>query len=93
MVGSLRIACKFYGRHREVPTADGAFVDTSLSLDLQLDAENSVAINALAEGDELQVVAVDDDTLEERALGTFKFFRRLPLAGTESGLIVLELHR
>ena len=47
---------------------------------------------ALAEDDEIEVTALDNATGLERALGTFRFFRRLPRDGTESGLIVLELH-
>ena len=66
----------FYNRHREVEFADGSFAALDISFDCQITAD----ILALAEGDE---VTVEGDE--------YRFVRRIPDRGDESGLVTIEL--
>lgn len=93
MVGSLSIPGKFYRRYREVGFSDGTFVGVDLSFDLQLTDENEADVMALVENDAVSISAIDDETGAERDLGSYKFKRRMPRDGDESGLMILELAR
>lgn len=81
--------------------SDGTFVGVELSMDVQIIDEdlaaeigldaNETAIAALERDDSVDVVAVDPATDTERNLGTYRFVRRLPKVGDESGLLTVEL--
>jgi len=87
VVGSIEIPGIFFRRPREVAISDdGQFVGVELSFDCQ----HNATVAALTRGDEVTVLARDDDG-EEEVLGTYRFIRRLPNDGDESGLVVIEL--
>lgn len=85
-VGDVEIPGIFVKRPREIAISDdGSFVGVELSFDCQV----SDAVGSLERGDEVSVIARDEEGDED--LGTYRFVRRLPPQGDESGLVVLEL--
>lgn len=74
----------FYNRYRELETRDGGLVGLELSFDCQI----TDAIRGLARNDEVTIRNALADS------GTaYRFERRVPDAGDESGLVTVELGR
>lgn len=78
VIGSTERKGKFFKRHREIVLRDGSIAALDISMDCQADAE----ILALEENDE---VTIEGDA--------YRFIRRLPDQGDESGKVILELGR
>ncbi len=74
----------FFNRYRELETRDGGFVGLELSFDCQI----TDAVRALTKAD---TVEIRDAQAETGA--TYRFERRVPDAGDESGLVTVELGR
>ena len=77
-IGTSDVRGKFYRRYREVALPDG----TIAGLDLSFDCNISADIMALEENEQIVVYGV-----------TYRFQRRVPPGGDESGLVTLELKR
>jgi len=78
VIGSNEHKGIFYKLHREIVLRDGSIAALDISFDCQI-AED---ILALSEGDQ---VTVEGDE--------YRFIRRLPDDGDESGLVIIELGR
>lgn len=86
--GSIETPGIFFSQYREISLGGEEYAALDISFDCQLD--DSIA--GLAVEDPVQIVG-RDDLGNERDLGTYRFMRRLPNAGTESGLVHVELAR
>jgi hypothetical protein len=73
----------FQNKYREIEYPNGTIVGLTISFDCQW--QNWMA--ALAEGDSVTI----QYTGTEKADETYRFLRRLPVTGDESGLVVMEL--
>lgn len=77
-IGTSEVRGKFYRRYREIGLPDG----TIMGLDLSFDCNVTADILALQEDDTITVEGVE-----------YRFQRRTPPGGDESGLVTLELKR
>lgn len=84
--GGARVGGVFFNRPREVAITEIELLGIDLSFDCQINA----GVAALERGQAVSVIGVDE-TGAERALGSYRFARRVPETGTESGLVTLEL--
>ena len=81
-VGSERIPGIFNNRYHEIQLPD----DTIVGLNITFDCQYSPVIEQLVDGDTVEVLG-DRDV----SLGIFRFVRRIPPKGDESGKVILEL--
>lgn len=77
-IGTSDVRGKFFKRYREVQLPDGNVAGLDLSFDCNVNAD----ILALQENDEIVIQGT-----------TYRFLRRVPSGGDESGLVTLELKR
>lgn len=78
IIGALNVRGKFNRRYREIQLQDGMIAGLDLSFDCNVSAE----ILAMAENDPVTIDGV-----------VYRFLRRVPPGGDESGLVTLELKR
>jgi len=78
IIGTSDVRGKFFRRYREILLQDGSIA----GLDLSFDCNVSGDILALVENDEIILQGT-----------TYRFLRRVPPNGDESGLVTLELKR
>ncbi len=83
-IGSNQIPGVFVNRYRELETRDGGLVGLELSFDCQI----TDAVRNLADGDEVEIRNAQAETG-----AAYRFVRRVPDAGDESGLVTVELGR
>lgn len=83
-IGTDEIPGVFFNRYRELETRDGGFVGLELSFDCQI----TDPIRNLANGDTVEIRNAQAETG-----ATYRFERRVPDAGDESGLVTVELGR
>jgi hypothetical protein len=81
LIGSTRVPGIFSNKYHEIQLPS----DTIVGLDVSFDCQYTYLIGQLKENDEVKVFA--DKTL----LGTFRFIRRIPSKGDETGKVILEL--
>lgn len=84
VIGTDTVPGVFFNRYRELETRDGGFVGLELSFDCQITDE----VRGLTKGDEVQVM-----NAQAVSGTTYRFERRVPDAGDESGLVTVELGR
>lgn len=77
-IGTSFVRGKFFKRYREVMLADGSIS----GLDLSFDCNVTQDILLLEENEEIVIQSV-----------VYRFLRRVPPSGDESGLVTLELKR
>src|SRR5688572_19821500 len=85
--GSLEAPGIFRNAYREIEYPTGTVVGLAISFDCTWAAWMATLEPDV---DEVSIVGLDDDEAEVD-LGTFRFIRRIPPEGDESGLVILEL--
>lgn len=78
LIGTVQVKGKFYDRPFDVPLADASVLAIQISFHCQY---VEATVGALEEGDEVAI----------EGAGTYRFLRRIPDRGDESGRVVLEL--
>lgn len=73
----------FQNKYREIEYPNGSIV----GLDISFDCQWQSWMSDLSEGDSVTI----QFTGTEKANETYRFLRRIPQAGDESGLVVIEL--
>lgn len=81
LIGTDPVPGIFSSKYKEHEFADGLVVGLHISFATQYSPE----IGNLTEGDEIEVVA------DGEPVGVYRFVRRIPMQGDESGKVVLEL--
>jgi len=83
VMGSNEVLGKFFKRYREIAYPNG----TVVGLDISFDCQWQSFMSALAEGDTITIKYRDTDKEDE----TYRFLRRIPPEGDQSGKVTLEL--